>query len=143
MSEIRHPTKFVIEPYFFRKGGVLMKLKNVLIVVKDMEKSIAFYRELFGLQVILDNDGNVIMTEGLVLQDIKYWEQFLGKECIPKNNMSELYFEERDIEAFKKKLENYPEPIEYVNRLMTHSWGQQVIRFYDPDGNLIEVGTPV
>lgn len=120
-----------------------MKLKNVLIVVKDMEKSIAFYRELFGLQVILDNDGNVIMTEGLVLQDIKYWEQFLGKECIPKNNMSELYFEERDIEAFKKKLENYPEPIEYVNRLMTHSWGQQVIRFYDPDGNLIEVGTPV
>ncbi|MDE7238591.1 MAG: glyoxalase, partial [Lachnospiraceae bacterium] len=26
--------------------------------------------------------------------------------------------------------------------LMTHSWGQKVIRFYDPDGNLIEVGTP-
>ena len=31
----------------------------------------------------------------------------------------------------------------YVNRLMTHSWGQKVIRFYDPDGNLIEVGTPM
>ena len=26
---------------------------------------------------------------------------------------------------------------------MEHSWGQKVIRFYDPDGNLIEVGTPV
>ncbi|MGN0174404.1 MAG: glyoxalase, partial [Acutalibacteraceae bacterium] len=26
---------------------------------------------------------------------------------------------------------------------MTHSWGQKVVRFYDPDGNLIEVGTPV
>ena len=120
-----------------------MKLKNVLIVVKDMEKSIAFYKELFGLQVILDNDLNVIMTEGLVLLYIKFWEQFLGRECIPRNNMSELYFEERNIEAFRKKLENYPEPIEYVNQLMTHSWGQQVIRFYDPDGNLIEVGTPV
>ncbi len=120
-----------------------MKLKNVLIVVKDMERSIAFYRELFGLEVILDNEGNVIMTEGLVLQDIKYWKQFLGRECVPQNNMSELYFEERDIEAFEKKLENYHEPIEYVNRLMTHSWGQQVIRFYDPDGNLIEVGTPI
>ena len=47
-----------------------MKLKNILIVVKDMEKSIAFYRNLFGLEVILDNDGNVIMTEGLVLQEI-------------------------------------------------------------------------
>lgn len=120
-----------------------MKLKNVLIVVKDMEKSIAFYRELFGLEVILDNDGNVIMTEGLVLQDIKYWEKFLNRKCISRNNMSELYFEEKDIEAFGEKLKNYPEPVEYVNHLMTHSWGQQVIRFYDPDGNLIEVGTPV
>lgn len=26
---------------------------------------------------------------------------------------------------------------------MTHSWGQKVIRFYDPFGNLIEVGTPM
>ena len=38
--------------------------------------------------------------------------------------------------------ENYPET-EYVNRIMTHSWEQKVVRFYDPDGNLIEVGTPV
>ena len=73
-----------------------MKLRNILIVVENMERSISFYRDLFGLQVILDNDGNVIMTEGLVLQDKKYWKQFLGKECIPQNNMSELYFEEND-----------------------------------------------
>ena len=120
-----------------------MKLKNVLIVVKDMEKSIAFYRELFGLEVILDNDGNVILTEGLVLQDAKIWSDFIGQDILPKNHASELDFEERNIEAFVEKLDNYREPIEYVNRLMTHSWGQKVIRFYDPDGNLIEVGTPV
>ena len=35
-------------------------LKNVLIVVDDIEKSIEFYRDLFGLQVILKNEGNVI-----------------------------------------------------------------------------------
>lgn len=120
-----------------------MKLKNVLLVVRDMSRSIAFYKDLFGLEVILDNDGNVIMTEGLVLQDIKYWEQSLNRECVPYNNMSELYFEEKDIEAFALKLKNYPEPIQYVNELMTHSWGQQVIHFYDPDGNLIEVRTPM
>lgn len=40
-----------------------MRLRNVLIVVNDMEKAIAFYRDLFGLQVLLDNDGNVIMSE--------------------------------------------------------------------------------
>lgn len=120
-----------------------MKLKNVLIVVSDMNKSIAFYKELFGLEVILDNDGNVIMTEGLVLQDKAVWEKFIEKDVIPKSNSSELYFEETEIEAFARKLENYHEPIQYVNRLMEHSWGQKVIRFYDPDGNLIEVGTPM
>lgn len=119
-----------------------LKLKNVLIVVNDMKRAVAFYEELFGLRVILDNDGNVIMTEGLVLQERKIWERFIAGGTIPKNNASELYFEESDLEAFAEKLEQYPEPIQYVNRLMEHSWGQKVIRFYDPDGNLIEVGTP-
>ena len=48
-----------------------MKLKNILIVVKDLEKAKTFYHDLFGLDVILDQDGNVILTEGLVLQDEK------------------------------------------------------------------------
>lgn len=120
-----------------------MKLRNVLIVVKDIEKSKQFYHDLFGLEVVLDNDGNMILTEGLVLQDEKIWREFLGKDIVPENNSCELYFEEDDIEAFARKLEMlYPE-IRYVNRLMTHSWGQKVVRFYDLDGNLIEVGTPV
>lgn len=120
-----------------------MKLKNVLIVVKDIEKSKQFYHDLFGLDVILDNDGNMILTEGLVLQDEKIWRKFLGKDIIPENNSFELYFEEQDIDAFIEKLEQAYPSIQYVNKPMTHSWGQKVIRFYDPDGNLIEVGTPM
>lgn len=46
-----------------------MKLKNILIVVKDIEKSKQFYHDLFGLDTVLDNDGNMILTEGLVLQE--------------------------------------------------------------------------
>jgi len=120
-----------------------MQLRNVLITVNDIEKSIRFYKELFGLQVLLDQDGNVIMSEGLVLQDAKIWREFLQRDLIPKNNMTELYFEENDIEGFVKKLEESEFEIEYVNELMEHSWGQKVVRFYDPDGNLIEVGTPM
>jgi len=133
-----------------------MKLKNILLVVKDIEKSKQFYHDLFGLDTILDNDGNVvlteglvlqdgniILTEGLVLQDEKIWRDFLKKEIFPKSNSCELYFEEKNIEKFIEKLEKLYPSIQYVNRLMTHSWGQKVIRFYDLDGNLIEVGTPV
>lgn len=120
-----------------------MKLKNILIVVKDIEKSKQFYHDLFGLDVVLDNDGNVILTEGLVLQDEKIWKSFLEKDIIPENNSCELYFEEHNLEAFVEKLERLYPKINYVNRLITHSWGQKVIRFYDLDGNLIEVGTPM
>lgn len=119
-----------------------MRLKNVLIVVKDIEKSRKFYHDLFGIDLVLDNDGNMILTEGLVLQDEKIWKSFLGRDILPQNNACELYFEEQDIEVFVEKLERLYPSIEYVNRLMTHSWGQRVIRFYDLDGNLIEVGTP-
>ena len=120
-----------------------MKLRNILIVVKDIEKSKKFYHDLFGLDMVLDNDGNMILTEGLVLQDEKIWREFLGKDIIPENNSCELYFEEKDIDGFASKLEKLYPSIKYVNRLMTHSWGQKVIRFYDLDGNLIEVGTPM
>lgn len=44
-----------------------MKLKNVLIVVEDIEKSKQFYHDLFGLETVLDYEGNMILTEGLVL----------------------------------------------------------------------------
>ena len=119
-----------------------MKLKNVLIVTKDIERAREYYKNLFGLEMILDNDGNMILTEGLVLQDEKIWKSFIHREVAFENNSCELYFEERDIEAFIEKLERlYPET-RYVNRLMTHSWGQKVVRFYVLDGNLIEVGTP-
>ena len=120
-----------------------MKLKNVLIVVKDIERSRRYYPDLFGLEMVLDNDGNMILTEGLVLQDEKIWKDFLRKDIIPENNSCELYFEETDLEGFVHRIEElYPDTV-YVNRLMTHSWGQKVVRFYDPDGNLIEVGTPM
>lgn len=120
-----------------------MKLKNILIVVEDIERSKKFYKDLFGLDVVLNNEGNVILTEGLVLQEKKIWQSFLGKEVIARNHAAELYFEEKEIEKFVEKLDVYELPIVYLNKLLEHSWGQKVVRFYDPDGNLIEVGTPM
>ncbi len=118
-----------------------MKLKNVLVTVSDMERSKKFYRELFGLNVILDQEGNAILTEGLVLQDIKIWENCIEKSVVKYNHAAGLYFEEADMDAFMEKLSHYSEPIRYVNQLPIR--GQKVVRLYDPDGNLIEVAAPV
>ena len=84
-----------------------------------------------------------ILTEGLVLQEKTIWKNFLERDIISESNSCELYFEEKNIEAFVEKLDKLYPDIKYVNRLMTHRWGQKIVRFYDLDGNLIEVGTPM
>ena len=71
-----------------------MKLRGFLIVVKDCQKAMKYYHELFGLEMLQNNDGNMILSDGLFLQEEKYWRGFIGKDVIPQNNACELYFEE-------------------------------------------------
>ena len=120
-----------------------MKLKNVLIVVSDLERAKAFYRDLFGLSVVLDGDETVILTEGLVLQERGVWEKAVRGRVAERNLGSELYFEEPDLDGFLRRLENYGEPAEFVSRLTEDARGGKMIRFFDPDGNLIEVRSPL
>lgn len=120
-----------------------MKLKGYLVVVKDCQASFEFYHQMFGLELIHDYDGNMELAGGLYLQEESYWEQFINHKSKEKHNRAELYFEESDIDKFVEKLKKLYPGTEFVSPIMTHDWGQTVVRFYDPDGNLIEVGTPV
>ena len=120
-----------------------MSLKNVLIIVDNIDESIDFYEELFGLRGITRLEGNVIMSEGLVLQDVDVWHDSTKIPTTPHNNMTELYFEDNDIEGIIEKLESGKYVVSYVTELMELEGGQKLVRFYDPSGNLIEVRTPV
>jgi hypothetical protein len=62
-----------------------------------------------------------------------------SEEVVFQNNAIELYFEEDDIDTFASKLTAFKE-LEYVHPLFEHPWGQRVVRFYDPDKHIIEVG---
>ena len=68
-----------------------MKLKSFLIVVKDNERARRFYHDLFGLEMLADNDGNMVLSDGLVLQEEKYWREFLGREIVPESNSSRAF----------------------------------------------------
>ena len=91
-----------------------MSLKNVLIIVDNIDESIDFYEELFGLRVITRMEGNVIMSEGLVLQDVDVWYDSTKVPTTPHNNMTELYFEDHDIEGIIEKLESGKYVVSYV-----------------------------
>ena len=119
-----------------------MKYTCTLIAVRDIEKSKQFYHGVLGLDVVADFGANVTLTGGIALQTVDSWQGFIHKsdeEIIFGNNASELYFEEDDIDAFAAKL-NRIKNIEYIHPLIEHSWGQRVVRFYDPDKHIIEVG---
>lgn len=118
-----------------------MKFIGSLITVKDIRKSIQFYQDVLGLEVICDFGANVTLTGGFSLQTLDSWKEFIQKqetEIMLGNNAGELYFEEDDMDAFLKKLEGFD--IEYIHPLMEHAWGQRGIRFYDLDQHIIEVG---
>ncbi len=116
-----------------------MKLKNILIVVTDIEKSKEFYQELFGLHVIRDFGENVILSEGLVLQEKSVWKKLIEKEVSLGGNDGELYFEENQMDNFLGKLEESPFEIEYLTKCQEREWGQRVLRIYDPDKHVIEI----
>ncbi len=116
-----------------------MKYSCVLIAVKDMEKSLRFYKELFGQEVTLDLGDNKALKDGLVLQ--AHFDELAGftKETMKyRSNTMELYFETEDFEGFMEVLDAHPE-VERLHDAKTFPWLQRGIRIFDPDGHLIEV----
>ena len=116
-----------------------MKIKNYMLVVKDMEKSKAFYWDALGLRTLTDLGIHAVLTGGLALQTEESWKGFTARDISYQGNDAELYFEEDDFDGFLDKLNKLQE-IEYVHPVMEHEWGQRVVRFYDPDHHIIEVG---
>ena len=113
-------------------------LKNIVIVVENIEVSKKFYKELFGLSVVLDMGQNVILTEGLVLQEKQMWQESMDIAVKDKCHNIILYFEERNIDYFLERLEGNSFEVQYVHPLREEG-GRKVIRIYDPDNHMIEV----
>ena len=118
-----------------------MGYKGTLIAVSDMEKSRRFYEEVLEVPMVEDFGANVELKGGLFLQTKESWLGFIGKEMQDlrfQNNVMELYFERSDMDGFAKMLEERGD-ISFVHPVIEHSWGQRGLRFYDPDGHIIEV----
>ena len=101
-----------------------------------------------GFQVFSLAGLRKIKEEGVTFQShIDGHKIFMGPEesmqiqTIPYNNMTELYFEDNDIEGVVKKLESGRYEVRYATALTELDGGQKLVRFYDPSGNLIEVRT--
>ncbi len=117
-----------------------MKYLCTVISVRDIKSSRKFYENLFGLEIYQDYGINIAFTCGLALQQEFDWLVNLPKEeILKKSNNIELCFEEENFDEFLNKLDEYPD-IQRLGDVIEHSWGQRVVRFYDLDEHIIEVG---
>ena len=96
-----------------------MKYTAVVLSVADVKAARGFYEDLFGLEVCQDYGINVSFTCGLSLQQEFDW--LVG------------------LQNFLEQLRRYP-GAERLGDVVEHGWGQRVVRFYDLDGHLVEVG---
>lgn len=91
-----------------------MKLKNPMLVVTNMDRSVAFYQAVLGLHVVLDFGANKTLTGGLALQTLETYREFLGTDQVFfGGNDFEVYFEEDDFDRFAAKLSQCG--VEYVH----------------------------
>lgn len=117
-----------------------MKHTCVVISVADMKRARGFYEDLFGLEVYQDYGINLSYTCGIALQQNFSWLVNLPEDkVLKKSNNMEICFEEKDFDGFLSRLKDYP-AVEYLGDVIEHGWGQRVVRFYDLDGHIIEVG---
>lgn len=119
-----------------------MKYSATLLAAKDLKETLKFYIDLFECTIENDFGANVSLSNGLCFQALESWQELISKkeseiQCF--NNASEIYFESDDLDGFLTKL-NARNDIVYVHPLIEHRWGQRVIRIYDPNGHIIEIG---
>ncbi len=122
-----------------------MEMGTPRLAVRDLGRSLAFYRRVLGLEVVQDLGDAVVLTGGLSLQTLESWAALLGRpaaEVAFGGAAGELSFTAEDFDAVLKALESVPD-LELVHPPLERRWGQRAVRLYDPDRHLLEVAEPL
>jgi catechol 2,3-dioxygenase-like lactoylglutathione lyase family enzyme len=123
----------------------MMNLKNcsTALFVEDIEVSKDFYCNILGFEIEFDFGKNVIFKTGVAIWEIDSHHIIpstlgLDKVSNPAVNRFELYFETEDISGIYLILKE--KQVRFLHEIQEEPWGQETIRFFDPDNHLIEVG---
>lgn len=124
------------------------KIEHVGVMVKDLEKSIAFYREVIGLECIgtLTHTNGVIQLAFLRFPDAKETQleliQGYQDQLPQEGKVHHIAFTVDDIEEEWKRLKHLDIPF-IDQEITTLPNGSKYFFFYGPDGEWIEFFQPV
>lgn len=124
-----------------QEDGRVLRFDAPLIVVTDMARSRHFYEHVLGQKVKFDFGPNVPF-EGFSIHLQSHFQSLLGEAAdypvAQKAHWGELYFETDELESIYHRLNGAG--VEFIHPIREQPWGQRVMRLYDPDGHLIEIG---
>jgi catechol 2,3-dioxygenase-like lactoylglutathione lyase family enzyme len=110
--------------------------------VDDIQRARQFYEEILKQKVTFDFGENIVFEGGFAVHLKSHFSKLIdNKEITKGSNSFELYFEEDEIDLFVKELKK--NKVELLHELREQPWRQKVVRFYDPDRNIVEVGESI
>lgn len=116
-----------------------MKFICPLIVVNDIIESREFYEKVLKQKVKIDHGENITFEGDFAIHLKSHYKELIHNKQIRRGgNQFELYFEYDDLDVLEQKLKEAK--VNWVHELMEQPWKQKVMRFYDPDQHIIEIG---
>jgi catechol 2,3-dioxygenase-like lactoylglutathione lyase family enzyme len=120
----------------------MVKFTAPLIVVEDIARSRNFYEQVLGQTVKFDFGENVQFDGDFSIHLKPHYQMRLGGEdtfpVTKKAHWGELYFKTDELETIQQRLN--AAGVEFIHPVREQPWGERVMRFYDPDGHIIEIG---
>ena len=124
---------------------IKLELNNctTAIFVRDICISKDFYCGVLEQSIDLDFGKNVIFKSGFAIweiQDKHIVPSTLGLDKVNDSSINrfELYFETENLAEIFVNLKS--QNVKFLHEIHEEPWGQQTIRFFDPDNHLIEIG---
>jgi len=116
-----------------------MKFICALITVSDIIRSRNFYENILNQKVKFDFGANVTFHGDFAIHLKSHFQELIGNQEIKSGgNNFELYFEYDEVQQIVEKLK--VNNVVFVHEIREQPWRQKVVRFYDPDKNMVEIG---
>jgi catechol 2,3-dioxygenase-like lactoylglutathione lyase family enzyme len=120
-----------------------IQFNSSVIITEQVDVLADFYREVLQQEVTSDFGACLLFSCGLSI-----WKP--AAEHVVRGHLQrepgtarpfELCFETDDFDGARSRLKQ--NRVRFLHDTLLESWGQYVVRFFDPDGNLVEVGESI
>jgi len=122
----------------------MRRVDYVIRYVLNLEKSVAFYRDVLGVPLKLIGDGYAEFdTENVRfgLYQRSRLPQLIGREPAGGGSDGEVVFLVKDVDAWAERLRGAG--IEVLSGPTDRPWGHRTLHMADPDGLIVELAQEI